>query len=194
MPPGYGTWEFYRALDRDAPKWGSIPVTTPNPLITVYPFGYYAVLAVWIEGLRAIREKPLFIFFGARIFSVVLLVGTLLLVHATARLLHFRPWPAVLLTACVGLFPMTTFVSSYVQPDNLGFTVASLAFYLALRVRRNPRNFGTIAALGVTLGMLLVTKLHFFVCSAVPVVQACLRIVLADFALLARQQGLGGGA
>ena len=39
---------------------------------------------------------------------------------------------------------MTTFVSAYVQPDNLAFTLASLTFYFSLRLRSNPRSFGTV--------------------------------------------------
>src|SRR5438105_480393 len=58
VPPDYGTRAFYRAIDRDAPAWNTTPTDVPNALVTVYPFGYYAFLAVWIEGLRLIREKP----------------------------------------------------------------------------------------------------------------------------------------
>jgi 4-amino-4-deoxy-L-arabinose transferase-like glycosyltransferase len=169
VTPDYGTWAYYRAIDRDAPPWNSGPADTPSPLITVYPFGYYAVLAVWIEGLRLVRDKPVFLFFGARIFSVLLLAVTLVLVHAAARLLHFKPWQALMLTACVGLFPMTTFVSSYVQPDNLAFTLVCLAYYLVLRLRDEPGNWRLLGGLGLGLGLLFVTKTHFFVCVAAPV-------------------------
>src|SRR5262249_27267984 len=69
----------------------------------------------------------------------------------------------------IGFLPLTTFVSSYVQPDNLAFTLVSACFYLALRARRQPESARVLALLGLALGALLVTKVHFFACVAVPV-------------------------
>jgi 4-amino-4-deoxy-L-arabinose transferase-like glycosyltransferase len=55
-----------------------------------------------------------------------------------------------------------------VQPDNLSFTVVSVAFYLAVRAREAPGSPWLIGLLGLTLGALLVTKQHFFLCVLLP--------------------------
>jgi hypothetical protein len=61
---------------------------------------------------------------------------------------------------------MTTFVSAYIQPDNLTFTLVALATYLALRQRQSANHLGLLAALGMALGALLVTKWHIYLCLA----------------------------
>jgi hypothetical protein len=169
MPAGYGTRAFYAALDRDAPPPDALPIDRPSQLAAVYPFGYYALLAGWIELVRGWQDGVVAVFFGARVFSVLLLCTSLLLSYGTARLLNFRPGFCLLVTACLGTFPLTSFVASYVQPDNLSFTLVSLCFYLALRARRDSCGGRSLGLLGLALGGLLVTKLHFWLCVAVPV-------------------------
>ncbi len=169
MPPEYGSWDYFVALDREAPSPTSVAITSPNKPFAVYPFGYYALLASWIGLLHFIHDGPVFIFFGARLLSVVLLIVTLLTIDATLRRLHFRPWTALLVTACIGFFPLTTFVAAAVQSDNLSFTLVSLSFYLAVRLRETPEDGRVQAFLGLVLGGLVVTKIHFFVCVAAPI-------------------------
>jgi hypothetical protein len=55
-----------------------------------------------------------------------------------------------------------------VQPDNLSFTLISVAFYLAVRAREAPDSLRWIGLLGLTLGALLITKQHFFLCVLLP--------------------------
>lgn len=168
MPPDYGTAGYFDAIDRDAPPW-DVPVDGPNRPFAVYPFGYYALLALWIGLVHCFNAGPVWTFFGARLLSVVLLLFSLLLVHGTLRGLRFKPWFALLMTACIGLFPMTTFVASAVQMDNLSFTLVSLCFYLAIRVREAPANQILLAGLGLALGALLITKVHFCLCVLAPI-------------------------
>jgi hypothetical protein len=231
MPPDYGTLAFFRDVDREAPAWdcqqfapnslrANVCSIDPrlhawdprkveaNQLIAVNPYGYYAVLALWLEGLRGLKDRPVFLFFGCRLLSVLLLVCTLLLSHGTARLLRLPPRLALALTGAVGLFPLTSFVASYVQPDNLCFTLIMLACYLSLHLRKQwpdgaPLPVKTLALLGVALGGLLVTKMHFFLCTALPVaallaVEAYLRRLpwrqkSAGLALLVAPSLLTGG-
>jgi hypothetical protein len=174
MAAGYGTRRFYQELEQLAPPRDGIRLPRPPALSGLYPFGYYAVLAVWLEGVRHVHDGPVGLFFGARLFSVLLFGLTLVFSYATCRELDLRPALALALTAMIGFFPMTTFVSSYVQPDNLAFSLVSLGFFLALRWRRRPGG-GLSAALGLTLGLLWVTKPHFAACvllSAVSLVAA----------------------
>jgi hypothetical protein len=168
VEPGYGTSAYFAALDRDAPA-GPIRVDGPNHLAAIYPFGYYTVLAGWIGLVRQFSDSLTVTFFAARILSVLLLAVTLPAIHGTLRLLNFSPRFALAVTAGIGLFPLTSFVSSYVQPDNLSWTLVSLSCYLALRWRRNP-NWAPMCLLGLALGALAVTKAQFFAVTVVPVV------------------------
>jgi 4-amino-4-deoxy-L-arabinose transferase-like glycosyltransferase len=169
MPPGYGTRAFYKALDREAPPLDSVRVERPSQLAALYPPGYYTLLAGWIGLVRLGKDSVVTVFFGARVLSVVLLSASLVLTYGTARLLHFPRWFSLLLTAGIGTFPLTSFVSSYIQPDNLAFTLVSLCFYLALRARRQRCGGPYLALLGLALGALLITKVHFWLCVAAPV-------------------------
>jgi 4-amino-4-deoxy-L-arabinose transferase-like glycosyltransferase len=169
MPSNYGTRDYYAALDRDAPTRTGLQIDGPNKPFAVYPFGYFAMLACWIEGLHHFSDAPVFVFFGARCLSVLLLGISLVLVYATVRQLDTRPAFALLLTACVGFFPLTTCSAAAVQTDNLSFLLVSLAFYLALRARRWPGDARLHGLLGLTFSALLITKPHFFACVLAPV-------------------------
>lgn len=171
VPPGYGTPDYYRALDRAAPKVPDGWTPRQNPTyLTIYPFGYYALAALWLRLLHLFTSGLVALFFGARLLSVLLLAGSLVLSYAIARELGLPRWWALLLTGIVGFFPLTSFVASYVQPDNLSLALVSLALYLALRVRRAPGRNRLLPLLGLTLGALLVTKYHYALVVALPVV------------------------
>lgn len=171
MPPDYGSRDYYKAINRTAPKGYDLRNMPRAPAVAaIYPYGYYAVLAAWLKVIRlAVHDRAVNLFFAARIFSVLLLACNLFLNYALARELGLRRHVALLLIAGIGFFPLTSFVSSYVQPDNLAWTLVSLCFYLALFVRRKPDNWIIQAFLGLALGYLLVTKLQFFVCVSLPI-------------------------
>jgi hypothetical protein len=166
VEPGYGTADYFARLDRDAPPADSVHVAGPNHLAAVYPFGYYTLLAGWIALVRQFSDSLTVTFFAARIFSVTLLAITLPATYGMLRLMEFGRRFSLLLTAGIGLFPLTSFVSSYVQPDNLSWTLITLSNYLALRFRRDGRG---LPLLGVCLAALVLTKVHFFLCASVPV-------------------------
>ncbi|PZS07336.1 MAG: hypothetical protein DLM70_03680 [Chloroflexi bacterium] len=133
----YGSGGYYRALDRSAPRQTVRRGIVRAPqYLEVNPVGFYALLAGWIWLISHVTDSLVALFFAARLFSVLLLACSLILTYAIARELRFPSSRALLLTACVGFFPLTTFVSSYVQPDNLSLTAWSLCMYLALRIRR----------------------------------------------------------
>src|SRR5262249_47826524 len=124
----------------------------------------------WLRLIHCFSDRLTVMFFGARLMSTVLLVVTLCLVHATLRRLGCRSFFAQLLTACIGLFPLTTMIAASIQPDNLSFTLVSLVFYLAITARRAPANQLPLFGLGLSLGALFVTKQHCFLAAAVPTV------------------------
>lgn len=183
MPPGYGTAAYFAELDRDRPPRPA-RIEAPPAQAYYYPFGYYGLLALWIAGVRQFSDSLVVTLFAARTFSTVLLVVTLLFTHATLKALGYRPRFRLLLTAIIGVFPLTSFISSYIQPDNLGLTLASAAFYCSARVRRDGATATALAGLGLALGALLITKLHFFVAVAVPVA------AMLATTLFARRAGL----
>jgi hypothetical protein len=169
VSPAYGTRAYFRDLAREAPAREAVRVECAPALVSTYPCGYYSLLGFWIRGLRLVTDNVVVMFFGARIFSVVLLILTLLFTYGTVRRLFGRRGFALFMTAAVGLLPLTTFVSSYVQPDNLSLTLTSACFYLAVRARQEPGRRWTIALLGLALGGLLLTKVHFYLCVALAV-------------------------
>jgi 4-amino-4-deoxy-L-arabinose transferase-like glycosyltransferase len=164
VQPTYGSAAFYADLDQHAPTVHPGFVPEKNPSVIFYPFGYYALLAAWLTLLAHLNLGLVAMLFGARILSVALLVTTLPLTYAIARELKIKPPLAVALTAVIGFFPLTSFVSSYVQPDNLSLTLVTLCIYLSLRARRAMFNTPWMIGLGLALGALLVTKYHFYLC------------------------------
>jgi hypothetical protein len=169
MAADYGREDYYAELDRKAPAVGSPP--TKNPLlVAIYPFGYYALVAGWLAALGPLHLSLVGTVFAARILSVLMLAITLLLTFRLARELKIKPALALTLTAVIGFLPLTSFVSSYVQPDNLSFLLVTLCMYLALRARRAAFGGHWIAGLGVALGALLVTKYQFYVCVLIPII------------------------
>jgi hypothetical protein len=168
VDPWYGTAEYFAAVDRDAPP-APHDVAGPSQLAAIYPFGYYTLLAGWIGLVRLFTDSLTVTFFAARIFSVVLLAVTLIATYGTIRLLEFSQRFALLLTAGIGLLPLTSFVSSYVQPDNLSWTLVSAAYYFSLRGRRDHWPLRSLVPLGLVLAGLAITKAQFFVCTTGPV-------------------------
>lgn len=170
VPSGYGTEAYYANVDRGAPKipgdWR--PIYTPV-LLSLYPFGYYGLVALWLGLIHVFTPSLVALFFGARILSVLLLMCSLVLTYLITRELRMQRGAGLLVTAIVGLFPLTTFVSSYVQPDNLSLTLVSLCMYAAFVARRQPDSRVVLGVLGIALGLLLVTKYQFYACTLIPV-------------------------
>jgi hypothetical protein len=166
VAPDYGSREYYTRLDAGEPREDSgsanLLQRTNDGLLTIYPYGYYGLLALWIRLLSLFSGRITVLFFGARTLSVVLLGVNLVLTYATTRELRFTRPRAVTMTAIVAFFPMTTFVSSYVQADNLTLTMVLLSCYMALRVKRQPDNVPGLGVLGLALGGLCVTKYHVY--------------------------------
>jgi hypothetical protein len=169
-PADYGRPEFFAKLNATAPVRSAGDYRTPPCYVAFYTYGYYGLLALWIGAMRLFTSQVVALYFGSRLFNVVLLALSLILSYKIARKLGFSAAFALCLTATIGFFPMTTFVSAYIQPDNLSFTLVSLSLYLALLARQQPDKRSLVAWLGIALGALLVTKQHFYLCCLVPIV------------------------
>jgi len=170
-PHGYGTPAFYRRLDANAPSLTD-PVAVQgriNYIADLYPFGFYALEAAWMKLIALLSGSLVATFFSARLLCVFLTMLGLYFNYRTALNIGVPPWVSVALVVAVGFFPLTSLVSSYIQPDNLAYALvsASLFFATALRGARHP--LGVTGALGICLGLLAITKYQFFLSVAVPV-------------------------
>jgi hypothetical protein len=170
VPPGYGSKPYFARVDAFAPHvapsssfGGRISYIVP-----LYPFGFYALEALWMRAVSYFTGSTVAIFFAARLLCVLLMMVGLYFNYRTAINLGVPAWVSVALTAAVGLFPLTSFVSSYVQPDNLAFTLVSAALFFATQLRRDPLRVSDVAGVALSLGFLAVTKYQFFISVAVP--------------------------
>ncbi len=134
MPEGYGTANFFEHLDKFAPNENATQNTNPA-IVAFYPFGYYAATALWLGLFSHFNHSISFLFFAARLFSVILLGIALSFSFLAMKELRMPDWQSCLLLAAIGFFPLTSFIGSYIQPDNLSFAAMSACFFLALRWR-----------------------------------------------------------
>ena len=169
MPTGYGSPLYLRQINADATRIS--PEQTLNPLlVSVYPFGYYALIAAVMGVVHAEGGGLVEMFYAARMVSVVLFVAGLALTYALVRELGSTRERALVITGIVGIFPLSSFVASYIQPDNLAFTLVTASLYAAARWRRRAPTLRSTAGLGLLLALLLVTKYQFYFCVAAAVV------------------------
>jgi 4-amino-4-deoxy-L-arabinose transferase-like glycosyltransferase len=161
-PAGYGTSAYYSTVDHNVIPGASDGRLLDPPLLRYYPFGYYLLDAAVMGVTALFTRSPVALFFAARILSVALLAVSLLLTYVLLRRLRMGRMLALTLTGVIGLFPMTTMLSSTVQSDSLSFTLSTLALVAALELRQHPHDLRWIAVLGLGLGLLAVTKVHFF--------------------------------
>ena len=168
-PRGYGTLAYYRRLDAAAPSLKDPAAPDGVSYIATAPFGFYVLEAVWMKAVALLTGSLVAVFFAARLLCVVLTLFGLYFNYRTALNIGIPPWIGVALIAAVGFFPLTTLVSSYVQPDNLAYALLSASLFFATQLRVSRRPLATTAALGVALGLMAVTKYHFFVSAAIPI-------------------------
>ncbi|MGC1985643.1 MAG: hypothetical protein WA668_09665, partial [Candidatus Cybelea sp.] len=168
-PSGYGTRAYFAGIDAAAPPLTArFPKSdTINYIVPDYPFGFYALEALWMHAVSAFTGSLVSIFFAARLLCVFLLMLGLYFNYRTALELRIPPWISAALVAAIGLLPLTSFVSSYIQPDNLAYVLVSAALFYGTRFARAP-SVGTLLALGIALGLLAVTKYQFFLCVGLP--------------------------
>jgi hypothetical protein len=109
------------------------------------------------------------VFFGARLLCIVFMMAGLYFNYRTALNLGIPRWTGVALVAAIGFFPLTSYVASYVQPDNLAYALLSASLFFATELRSHRLRLPVVAALGISLGLLAVTKYQFFVSAAIPI-------------------------
>lgn len=185
VAPAYGTPAYFHALDAGAPRAAVLPDGQVSYIARLYPFGFYGLEAAIMGAVATLGGSLTATFFAARLLCVALTILALFFSYRTALNLGVPPWTAVALTGAVGLFPMVSMVSSYVQPDNLAFAALSAALFFATQLRRVDATPLRVAPLGIALGILAVTKYQFFLSAALPVA------VMLAVALRRRRLGIG---
>jgi len=161
-PAGYGSSRYYAIVDSIAGSTETTQQLLDPPLLRYYPFGYYLLDAAVMGATALFTNSPSSLFFAARSLSAGLLALSLFLSYLLLRRLGCGRALALTLTGVIGLFPMTSMLSASVQSDTLSFTLATAALLAALELRRTPHDLRWTAVLGVALGLLLVTKVHYF--------------------------------
>ena len=174
----YGTVGYFRRLDAGAPSLKTSPMegNDISYIAALYPFGFYALEAAWMKIVTVFTGSLVLAFFAARLLCVFLTMAGLYFNYRTAVNIGVPRWLGVALVVAVGFFPLTIWVSSYIQPDNLAYALASAAFFFATQLRAARGGLLTTLALGVCVGLLAITKYHVFVCVSIPV----LLLVLAE--------------
>jgi hypothetical protein len=170
-PRGYGTLAYYRRLDANAPSLRE-PVDRPGRisyLAALYPFRFYLLEGAWMRIIALLTNSLAAVFFGGRMLCVFLTMLGLYFSYRTAINIGVPRWIGVALVIATGFFPLTTTVSAYIQPDNLAFMLVSAGLFFATQLRGAKRPMLTMAALGLALGFLAVTKYQFFLSAAIPI-------------------------
>ena len=145
---GYGSIAFYRHIDAGAPSVLSSAAAAPDRSANIapaYPFGFYALEAVWMKVVAFATGSLVATFFAARLLCVFLTMAGLYFNYLTARNVGVPPWPSVAVLVAAAFFPLTTLVSSYVQPDDLAYALVSAALFLATQLKRSTRPLRTTA-------------------------------------------------
>lgn len=189
VPASYGTRAYYTRIDAGAP---SLQQQTPsngrvNYIVRLYPFGFYALEALWMGAVATLTHSMADVFFAGRILCVLLTMLGLYFNYRTTLNLGIGRWTSVVLVGAIGLFPMTSLISSYIQPDNLTYALVSAALFFATQLRHGAPSPARVAPLGLALGLLAITKYHFFISAALPA-------ALLVAAVLTRTKTPGGKA
>lgn len=152
----------YSELDRSAPGPSGRPprdgARVPYELF-VYPPAYYWFEANVIARTYSATGSLTRSLIAARLANLLFLNGTLLLAFATMRAYRVSRRNALVGTAAIGLFPLTSWLFAYVQPDC--FTIFCAALTIAAMARYLRTNRGSdLAFAGVSLALLFFAKQH----------------------------------
>ncbi len=183
--PDYGGAGFVARLDARPPRaTHALPsASTPAPFAAyAYPAGYYSLAALIMSAARAATGSFTIAYYATRSLGLVLLAASLSLAYRVLRAQGLGHGPALTLVAAIGVFPMTSWVASYVQPDNLTFALVTIALACALAWRGRPFALGRSLALGLALAALAFVKLH----DALALALACAPLVASRAPLLPR--------
>lgn len=170
VPAHYGSASYFARVDAEAPSLREpiLPNGRISYVMPFYPPGFYALEAVWMGVVAKASNSIVATFFAGRLLCVFLLMLSLYYNYRTALNLGVPSWLSVGLIGAIGFFPMTSFVSSYIQPDDLAYALVSASLFYATQLRGRALDFWSVFPLGLSLGLLAITKYQFFVSVAIP--------------------------
>jgi hypothetical protein len=127
-----------------------------------YPPVYYAVVSSAMSVAYGITNHTIVAaFYAGRLTNIAYLVLTLIAVSGLLGELPLTSTQRIALFVAIALFPMTQWMSSYVQPDNATALLVTLCAYLTIKLRATARPLLVIAALSSLQCLLAFTKLHY---------------------------------
>ena len=177
VAPWYGTSEFFTRLRQDESRFANWSPNDPPirpELIRLYPVGGYIPYAL---AMAPVRNDIVEEFYAARAMSVLASALGLLLWAAILPRLRVSRAVALGVLALVALFPLTSFVGSYVQPDGIAFTATALVLLAALRIRDGARHPIDALFFGLALAALYLVKVQYFAVAGL----AAFALVLATY-------------
>ncbi len=192
--PDYGSAASMQHLDEAVPQTPRSFYEGPRhrvPALTgLYPFGAYGLLAMIAD---AAGGSPVHMLFAARAACIAFALAGLLFGYLALRELGVSRTLALPLLLAMGFFPLTSFVSSYVQPDDVALAFTSLTLYAAIRLRRRPADRTSFVLYAAALAGLTATKYQYALAVAVASVPyVVLRLFQARRAASLRAAGLAG--
>jgi hypothetical protein len=195
-PVGYGSKLFFQHLDRAAPPFASLSrADRANPYVAFqYPAGYYVLAARAMQVASTLFGGSLSAtYFAARTLGILFLAVTLVLSFAIFRMENLGPWLSLALTAAMGAMPLTSWVSSYVQPDTLTLLFVTLVLYQVLRYRTRPSAVASFAIIA-TLAAGFFVKQHYATALSAAVSLTAFAYLPAKPELFRRRLGWMGAA
>lgn len=167
LPSGYGTLAYFRASEAKAPtRSGTVPrsgSSVPYVMFSYPPLYYVVIATIMTISTDVTRGSLTTAFFAARYFNVACLGITLILSYRIFRLIGISTATALIAVAAIGTLPLTSSISSYVQPDNLSAVLVNLIFYLVLLYKRRPNGYGLSLGITAALCTLAFVKEHYAV-------------------------------
>jgi hypothetical protein len=168
---GYGTGEYFRALDANAPQPSNATpgVGAPVPYaLAFYPSPYYYAVALAMRaGWAAFDHSLSAAIFAGRFLNVAMLAATLALAYAVLAEMPFTSAQRLMLLAGVAFFPLSTWMGGYVQPDNQSALLMTATLLAALALRKRPASLARVAFYALAASALGVTKLQYAVVAIV---------------------------
>ena len=166
VPTGYGTADFFKHADDQAPVPSNLPraVEAKMPYVMFgYPATYYVIVAKISRLLTfAQPHSAMIALIVARFVNIAFGFLTLILAYSTFRRYGISKASSVLSMAGIAMLPLFCWVSAYIQPDNL----VTLLITFTIWASKSPRWKIQLLSLGVC--SVILVKIHYGVAILLP--------------------------
>lgn len=163
--PEYFGASWRKNVDSFAPKR---TLTTPRdgsrlPYVMLsYPPLYYIVVAAAMAAASAITHGSLVAtFLAGRCVSIVFSIATLLIAGSILSEMRFNRAQRACILTTLAVLPLSTAISSSIQPDVASAFLVDAAWLAVLRLKLRPTSTGTLLGVSLCIVLLAFTKLHY---------------------------------